>query len=164
MTTNIPENVKFQDLALNRAVIEFTQDWDKDQIFEGFAQPGMRARIFLVKPEHEGCVSVHVDYSEFEDHNRAFEAHDYNGKDGNLTDARSAGFYKAQEEFWFSETDKPTGFRLLHTDNLGLMAAWKADATGLTYTAWLERELLAMKTEKRAAALSELAAQDAEYL
>lgn len=126
----------------NQPVVTF-----KERILdqEGYAEPGMRARITGIKKEDsDGCIVVHIDYTEFDEFNTAFESRNYYDKSQNpcLT-AREAGFYKPQDTMWLDmEHEVDTTIEIEGDERIALFQEWNNELGGKTYIQWLEDNLL----------------------
>ena len=77
--------------------------------FDGYPEPGMRAKIINIYREVDGCYRITFDFSEYEIINAFFETADFFGDDGSANKtAREVGAYTPQENLWFSAEDVNT--------------------------------------------------------
>jgi hypothetical protein len=114
---------------------------------ESYAEPGMRARILGASVNRDDVLRLHVDFDEFDAHNASLESSNYYDKEGQarLT-ARQAGFYKPQDDLYFTPSDPCAWFMaLVDEPALQIMDRWQRDGQGLRYTAFLEQEVLRLE-------------------
>jgi hypothetical protein len=121
-------------------VIEFKKDIED---IESYAEPGMRARAVGVATTNDNGVKFSLDFTEFDDFNKAFEQANYYDKKGRPTlTAREAGFYKGVETYFFEvqdETDKY--FEVVKSRSLDLYERYKSSKEGVSYVQWLEAKV-----------------------
>ena len=108
---------------------------------EGYAEAGMRGRIAGVDNVHE-FPRFYVDFSEFDEFNKQFEAHNYYDDKGvaRLT-AREAGHYKPQDTI-YADGEYGVPWEIEQASRLALHERFKASGSGLSYVQWLEDALI----------------------
>lgn len=125
---------------------------------EGYPEMGMRARITGAELRHDGdVIVVDFDFSEFEEHNKAFESRNYFDKHGNATlTAREHGSYVPQDGLYLGPDDQQSAFFRVDSDaRLEVYAAFKASGSTSTYVQWLEDKVLAASPRDVAAPVAE---------
>lgn len=118
---------------------------------EGYAEPGMRARLITIRIEHSDVYVVTFDFSEFADHNRPYEQANYYDKNGvACLNARQAGYYSDQEDYHLPEPAgwQPNIFTVIEdAARLALIEDYTRETHALaekpSYTVWLEDRLIA---------------------
>ncbi len=111
---------------------------------ESYAETGMRARLLGVGEERDGVVKLRFDFEAFDGHNLPLESRNYYDRSGvACLTAREAGYYKPQEDLYFDREEQLD--TLMTVEDVGaerVYAAYKAEASPLSYVAWLEHKLM----------------------
>lgn len=132
-----------------KPVVEFGKGVDA---YESYLEPGMRARVVGARWFDDDVVIFSFDVSAFEGHNTPLERANFHGRDGKLTTAREAGCYPKDhvETLYFGVEDpvmEDTKFddvlTLVDEAPLRLFQEFIASGEPGSYTAWLERRVLA---------------------
>lgn len=117
---------------------------------EDYAEPNMMARIVgHRKDRDDDIVLLNFDFSEFEEHNTAFESANYFDKAGQATlTARQAGQYTPQDTMYVDLTEPLDQlFVPLEEKSTKLFALFKSENAGDSYVSWLETKLLSALAE-----------------
>lgn len=116
---------------------------------ESYAEPKMRAHLIAVELQRDDIAVLKVDYSAFDEYNKAFEQANYYDRNGNPTlTAREAGHYTVQEDLYVMASDdlQPRMLTLLPGASLGLIDEFKASGHA-SYVCWLEEQLMAARAK-----------------
>jgi hypothetical protein len=134
-----------QLLAAGPLVIEFGE---KIETLEAYPDAKMRAHLVSVVLQQPDDVAVlSVDYSAFDEFNKAFEQSNYFDKGGQPTlTARQAGYYRLQDNLYvMADDDLEAGIlSLLPTNSLALFNEFLSSGQA-SYVSWLEEKLLAAR-------------------
>lgn len=116
---------------------------------EGYAEPGMRARLISVRDsgDDDGVGVLHVDFAEFDEFNKQFELANYHDKSGvPCLTARQAGQYKPQEDIYVDiNYDIDGDMEIEASDRLKLYDHFIAEKSDKSYVCWLEDMVLSTK-------------------
>lgn len=111
---------------------------------ESYAEAHMRARIIRAREDGDDVLVLTLDFTEFDDFNKAFEQANYYDKSGNATlTARQANLYKPHEDYYV-HPDYPFSefFEILSEQQSAFFARFTAEAKpGQPYISWLEEKL-----------------------
>lgn len=107
---------------------------------EGYAESGMRGRIVSACRLPDDVICIKVDYTEFVDHNRAFETANYFDKNGvPCLNAREAGYLRDEKEDLFVGEDEDLDFLEVESaERMAIYRAYKASGAKCSYIQWLE--------------------------
>jgi hypothetical protein len=133
-----------QLLAAGPLVIEFGPNVET---LEAYPDAKMRATLVGVHVKHDDVAVLGVDYSAFDEHNKALEQSNYYDKGGQPTlTAREAGQYTPQEELYvMADDDLEAGIlSLIPTSTLALYKEFQSSGQA-SYVSWLEQQLLAAR-------------------
>jgi hypothetical protein len=114
---------------------------------EGYAEPKMRAHLIAVDFRGDDIAVLKVDYTDFEDFNKAFEQANYYDEEGNPTlTAREAGHYQPQEDLYVMASDdlEPKILVILPSASLVCIDEFKSSGHA-SYVRWLEEQLTAAR-------------------
>jgi len=113
---------------------------------EVYAEPKMRAHLLAVVLERDDIAILKLDYSAFDEFNKAFEQSNYYDKEGNPTlTAREAGSYQPQEDLYVMASDDLSSMlSLLPGSSIVLFNEFKTSGQ-LNYVRWLEDQLLSAR-------------------
>jgi hypothetical protein len=131
-------------LAAGPLVIEFGP---KVETLETYPDAKMRAHLVAVHLKHDDVAVLSVDYSAFDEHNKALEQSNYYDKHGQPTlTAREAGQYKPQEDLYVTaDDDLEEGIlSLVPSSSLALYKEFQSSGQA-SYVGWLEQQLLAAR-------------------
>ena len=119
---------------------------------EGYADQGMRAHVTSFESFGDGVVKVHVDFSAFDEFNKAIEKPNYFDKNGSPTlTAREAGQYQATDILFMDEGDNLAHFfALLNPQNV-LVDEWRQSQTTDSYVTFLENQVAELRAERQVA-------------
>lgn len=91
---------------------------------ECYPEDGMCARVMRVTPDSDGVIKLDLDYSEFDEVNKAFESSNYYDDLGvACLNARQAGLYKAEDHIYIMEDD-PIGKYFEVVGNIDVPPSW----------------------------------------
>lgn len=118
---------------------------------ESYLEPGMWGRILSITYTGDECYRFKIKIDEFDPHNIPLETTNYYDKDGKPTlSARQAGHYQAEDDYYLpNPEDWDEYFVILAEgeDFSALLAEYIADpGTSRSYTHWLERKVLELKS------------------
>ncbi len=125
-----------KSLHVSNCVIEF-----KKQIFEdGYAMPGMLARVVKVTNDDDNLYRIYVNYSEFEEHNKAYEeANYYDDKMNPCLTARGAGWYNIEEFYYLDKEGMNYRDYFIPVDSDSLIFKFEQrENKDQSYIEWLE--------------------------
>jgi len=130
-----------------------TKDFNVDEL-ESYAEAGMRARIERVERGQDDVIRLHLDYTEFEAYNQAFESANYFDKDGQATlTARQAGHYKPQDVVYVSASCLLGDLFVFETGpGHALFQRWMEQGEGRSYMKFLEDQLFQLDPSLSASA------------
>lgn len=114
---------------------------------EAYAEPKMRAHLIAVDLQRDDVAVLKVDYSAFDDFNKAFEQANYYDAQGNPTlTAREAGEYAPQEDLYVMASDdlQVQMLAILPSDSQALIEEFKGSGHA-NYVRWLEEQLAAAR-------------------
>ncbi len=129
----------FANLVLDgiHPVIEFKKGIED---IEGYAEPGIRARVNGAEIKCDELADFSLDFCEFDEFNKSFETANYYDKDGvsRLT-ARQAGYYAPQDSYAFDlKGNADLYFEVVEDTSLKLYERYKKSGTDESYVQWLE--------------------------
>lgn len=133
-----------QLLAAGPLVIEFGL---KADTLESYPDPKMRAHLVSVDLRPDDMAILNVDYTAFEELNKAFELSSYYDKHGNPTlTAREAGEYQPTEDLYVvaDEDLEKWILSVVPTSSVTLYNEFKTSGQE-SYVNWLEQQLLAAR-------------------
>ncbi|MBW6122587.1 hypothetical protein KZ843_06730 [Pseudomonas aeruginosa] len=131
-------------LAAGPVAIEFAAGAED---LEAYVDPMMRAHLVSVRVDPDDVAVLKVDYSAYDEYNKAFEKANYYDKNGNPTlTARESGDYDVQENLYVSASEELDHiFTALPSISTQLLEEFKASGqTG--YVRWLEEQLMNART------------------
>lgn len=109
-----------------------------------YAESHMRARVIGAEFCHDDVIKFKVDYSEFEEFNKAYEsAKYYDDKVYPTLTARQAGRYKVTEII-YEGADSEVCFDVEESNRLKVYELYKQDSNDLSYVQWLEDKVTRM--------------------
>ena len=124
--------------------IEFNKGVENLETYYEYAEPGMRATITDIVKQHDGVMIVRLDYTNYDEFNKAFESYNYYDSNNNATlNARQAGKYSTRDSMYIipeNETEKY--FTIISHQNNKLYNLYKSENNKLTYIAWLENHVM----------------------
>lgn len=116
---------------------------------ETYAEPGMRGRLVGAQMEsHDDVIKLFVDYSEFDEFNKGFESANYfNREQVPCLTAREAGYYNPQDHIYVDTNRSIEGvMEVVEGEALSLFAEYNASSKAVSYTQWLETEVLKLRS------------------
>lgn len=122
-------------------------DEKKTEYLESYPEAGMRAKIItIVKTDSEDTDDefyvITVDYSDFDEHNKALETSNYYDKHGNaVLTARQANQYEPQENLYISARDLRDILKPIDDRVMALVEQFEKSGKS-NYTEWLEEQVL----------------------
>ena len=146
-TTPLLDFLNDNQVAGQPFAIEFQEGIES---LEGYADRGMRAHVTSFQSFGDGVVKVHVDFSVFDEFNKAIEKPNYFDKNGAATlTAREAGQYQSTDILFMDEGDTPAQFfALLNPQNV-LVDEWRQSQTTDSYVTFLENQLAELRAERQ---------------
>lgn len=135
-------HAKLLELARNRVYPQVTFEKECGDL-EGYAEPGMKARVLYAALIQHDVLKVTVDFGPFEAHNQPLESADYYDKTGvACLTAREAGYYKGVEDYYLTPNKGPEYFSIDSDERTALFEQFQASGSKGSYVSWLEDELL----------------------
>lgn len=131
-------------LAAGPVAIEFKECAED---LEAYVEPKMRAHVISVKVGPDDIAVLKVDYSAYDEFNKAFETANYFDKNGNPTlTARESGDYNLQEDLYVSASEELDPIlTALPSVSAHLLDEYRASGQS-SYVRWLEEQLVAART------------------
>lgn len=115
---------------------------------ESYPEPKMRAHLVAIDLQRDDVAVLKVDYSAFDEYNKAFEQANYYDQQGNPTlTAREAGHYEPQDDLYVMASDdlQLRTLTVLPNKSLALIDEFKSSGHA-SYVRWLEEQLAAART------------------
>lgn len=115
---------------------------------EAYVEPKMRAHVIGVTIQPDDVAIIKLDYTAFEDFNKAFEESNYYDKLGNPTlTAREAGKYDVLDDIYVSAiADLEGTLTLIDSSRVELLAEFQASGEK-SYLQWLESIVMASRAK-----------------
>lgn len=115
----------------------------KVEELENYAEPSMRARIIGSALRHADVVTLNLDFTEFDEYNKAFESSNYYDRAGQaVLTAREAGQYSLKQEYYVMASDEMEPYMVVTEANaLALLKAYQDSGEKTPYSEWLERRV-----------------------
>ncbi|EPP9373566.1 hypothetical protein PZF67_005271 [Pseudomonas aeruginosa] len=131
-------------LAAGPVAIEFGECAED---LEAYVDPKMRAHVMSVRVGPDDVAVLRVDYSAYDEYNKAFEKANYYDKNGNPTlTARETGNYDFQEDLYVSASEELDHI-LTALPGISTQLLEEFNASGQTgYVRWLEEQLIFTRT------------------
>lgn len=121
--------------------VEFINDVS---VLESYPEKGMRGTIIDIVENETDVLRMVVDYSDFDEYNKAFESHDYFNDAGKpcLT-AREAGYYHVEETIYVMAGDNISNYiAIIGDERTNLYTRYLETGTEQPYVQWLEELVL----------------------